>query len=178
MNEKTTNIIKTIESILVGIAIFLVVFLLLSMFLPKFKYSLVIIKSGSMEPTIKTGSVIVSKQLDQYQKGDIITFRDMGNTIITHRITEVIENNDLTQFKTKGDDNDSEDMLLANKNSVLGKTIFSIPLLGYLITFAKTPIGIIVIFLLPATWIAFDEVKKIKKVLNTKKQKDEDETDK
>ncbi|MDH4330764.1 MAG: signal peptidase I [Candidatus Moranbacteria bacterium] len=172
MNNRTQKILKIIENTFIAVATFLVAFLLLSLILPKFEYNLVIIQSGSMEPTIKTGSVTITKQMEEYQKDDVITFTDSSGTIITHRIIETIPNEKAVQFKTKGDNNNTEDLLFVNQKSVIGKTLFSIPLLGHLIGFAKTTTGIILIFFVPATWIAFEEVKKIKKeIINRKSNK-------
>jgi signal peptidase len=47
------------------------------------------------------------------------------------------------------------------EDEIAGKVLFSIPLLGYLVDFAKQPIGFIVLIGVPAAVIAFDELKKI-----------------
>src|SRR6266498_1989012 len=59
-----------------------------------------VVRSGSMEPTLPVGSLIVAKKQSHYQVGDVITFKQ-GNSFVTHRINN-IENG---AFQTKGDAN-------------------------------------------------------------------------
>lgn len=70
--------------------------------------------SGSMEPTYHVGSLIYVKEVDakELEPGDVITFMLDEDTVATHRITQVVpdENDPETlRFRTKGDANDNED---------------------------------------------------------------------
>ncbi|MCD8195420.1 MAG: signal peptidase I, partial [Coprobacillus sp.] len=66
-----------------------------------FGYSVASVGSGSMEPTINTGDVIVNKKCDQYEVDDIITFySEAESRYITHRIVDINEDG---SFKTQGD---------------------------------------------------------------------------
>lgn len=102
-----------------------------------------VVLSGSMEPTYHTGSVIYIKEADasQLEVGDAITFSIDNDTIVTHRIIEVVEENGETAFRTKGDANDTEDGSSVLASQVLGTPIFSIPYLGYLVTYIQSPSG-------------------------------------
>ncbi|MCK4636139.1 MAG: signal peptidase I [Candidatus Moranbacteria bacterium] len=165
--KKTVNIVG---NIFVVIVIFLALFLIISVVLPKFSYNLFAIKTGSMEPTIKTGSAVITKSLTEYSKDDIITFNDFNRGLITHRINKVIEKNGKNEkFETKGDDNDNADRELVEKNVIKGKVILKIPFLGYLIMWAKQPLGIVILFLIPAGWLIGGEILKIKKISNKRK---------
>lgn len=160
------SILTWIETLLISLAAFVILFLVASVLMPKFDYSMIIILSGSMEPTIGTGSVLISKKQADYSEGDVITFRKMEDEIITHRIIKRLE--DGTTFKTKGDANEDEDIFVTQKNSIIGRAMFTIPYFGYLINFSKTKLGIILIFILPATYLITEEIIKIKRELKRK----------
>jgi signal peptidase I len=110
-----------------------------------FGYQLKTVLSGSMEPEIKTGSIIAVKpggDMTRFKKGDIITFMQDDNMLITHRVTEVIKNGDQVMYRTKGDNNNAEDKdpVLA-QNVVAEYTGFTIPYIGYIVNFANTKNG-------------------------------------
>lgn len=102
--------------------------------------------SGSMEPTYKTGSLIYVKSIDvkELEVGDPITFMLDENTIATHRIIEIIpdEQEDVLRFLTKGDANDTPDGAPVHENNIIGKPIFSIPYLGYFANAVQNPPGL------------------------------------
>lgn len=99
--------------------------------------------SGSMEPVYHTGSVIYVKEVDPQtlQAGDVITYHLTASTVATHRITEVIEEDGKTRFRTKGDANAVEDGGSVSADSVIGSPVFTIPYLGYLAAYIQTPSG-------------------------------------
>ncbi len=145
-------------------------------------FNFFVVQSGSMEPTIKTGSIIVISNLNKsvvspvdlplYQPGEIITFLAAKETL-THRVVarEVI-NGDYF-YQTKGDANQGADVKKVNQKDVLGKVIFSLPYLGYAVTFSRTQMGYIFLIVVPATIIIYSEIinikKEIKKYLAGKK---------
>ena len=122
-----------------------------------------IVLSGSMEPAIKTGSIVVIKPEDNYKIGDIITFgKDTKKDIpTTHRIIKMRASSGEILYRTKGDANGGPDGNETNKKSVIGKVLFSIPYLGYILDFAKKPLGFILLVGIPAGIIIIDELKKI-----------------
>ena len=134
-------------------------------------YKLYSVMSGSMEPSIHKGSVMVVKPADSYKENDIITFNTSDSeTTITHRIIkkEIIEKQ--TIFTTKGDANDAEDRELISSNDIVGKAIYQIPLLGYPMSFTKTKEGLIFLVIIPATIIIYSEILNIKKEIKKKVQ--------
>ncbi|MBQ3180972.1 MAG: signal peptidase I [Firmicutes bacterium] len=102
--------------------------------------------SGSMEPTYHTGSLIYVQDVDPYEieAGQVITFLLDEDTVATHRVVEVLpDENDPTvvRFRTKGDANDAEDGSPVHYKNVLGSPVFSIPQLGYLANYIQNPPG-------------------------------------
>lgn len=118
--------------------------------------------SGSMEPKIHIGDIIIVKK-DTLKKDDIITYRK-NNEIITHRIVEIIEENNQKKYITKGDNNETEDEEYVFTNEIEGKVIGTIRKLGFIIIFLqnKTVICIIIII------FGYSYTKDLKR--NNKKQ--------
>ncbi len=105
--------------------------------------------SGSMEPSYHTGSLIYVKGVDPFEleSGDVITFMLDEDTVATHRIVEVVpdeEDTSVVRFRTKGDVNDVEDGSLVHYKNVIGSPVFSIPGLGYVANYIQNPPGLYV----------------------------------
>ncbi|RJR29627.1 signal peptidase I [Candidatus Microgenomates bacterium] len=132
------------------------------------QYRAFIVQSGSMEPTIKTGSIAITKTQDNYGVGDIITFSLKANKkeYITHRVVDTAEG-----LKTKGDANEEPDLWTVASEEIVGKTIFTIPYVGYFADFVRTPRGFVVFVVVPATIIVYEEFKTITKEIKKMFQK-------
>ena len=105
--------------------------------------------SGSMEPAYPVGALLYDKKVDpaQLRPGDVITFMLDEETIVTHRIVEVVpdeEDPSVIRFRTKGDANAAEDGSLVHYKNVLGTPVFAIPKLGYFASFVQQPPGLYV----------------------------------
>jgi len=78
-------------------------------------YTLFSVQTDSMEPTIMTGDLMISKLSDSnatYKIGDVVTFRmfvDRTLILNTHRIVEIKEIDGVTYYTTKGDNAAGED---------------------------------------------------------------------
>src|SRR6056297_1241666 len=168
---KFTKIIYySVFTILAIIALLLIV----SIFPITGNYNFYVVQSGSMEPAIKTGSVIMVKPMDDYEIGDIISFGEPrpNNPPTTHRIydMEVIEGK--IYYITKGDANNAPDRDRVAKSEVIGKTLISVPYVGYLVSFARKPIGFFLIVIIPALVIIGDEIWKIIKEVKKNNKKE------
>jgi signal peptidase I len=153
------------------VAVILVIVLLLLSTLPvPGKLKFFVVQSGSMEPTIHTGSVVVIKQEQDYNVGDIITFGP--NTRIssptTHRIFEKKDSGGVISYVTKGDANNGPDIKNVSQGEVIGKLVFKVPIVGYIVAAIKKPYGFLAIVIIPALIIIFDEIRKIIKEVNKK----------
>lgn len=106
------------------------------------------VASGSMEPTYHVGSVIYVTDTDpaELKVGDAITYRIGSGTVVTHRIAEIVNDAETgLAFRTKGDANKTEDLgAPVSVSNVIGKPVFSIPLLGFVSNFVGKPVGLII----------------------------------
>ncbi len=108
-----------------------------------------VVLSGSMMPTYDVGSLIYVKTVDykELTVGDPITYMVSEDTVVTHRIVEVIQDEseaDTLWFRTKGDANTTEDAAPVHYRNVIGKPVFSVPYLGYLSNYIQSPPGLYV----------------------------------
>ena len=124
--------------------------------------------TGSMEPAIPVGGIVVIKPVnpETLREGDIICFQLSESTSVTHRIINVTDEG----FKTKGDANEDPDQGIVEKENIIGKVIFIMPFIGYLGYFVRTPIGFILLIILPVSLIIIMETGNIAKELRKQKQ--------
>ena len=125
-------------------------------------YRSFLVQSGSMEPAIMTGDIIIIHPQESYLKNDTITFHGSEGRIVTHRIFEITQKNNNLYFSTKGDANRSEGGDLITQDQIIGKVSLVIPKLGYLVAFSKSLPGLIILALFPATLFILDELLKVK----------------
>jgi signal peptidase len=113
-----------------------------------------------MEPAIGTGSVVFVAEVpaDQVQEQDVITYRDDGGHLITHRVIEKHQADDSLRFVTKGDANDAPDGEPVYRGDLVGTVLFSIPLIGYVVAFGNTAAGYVTLVLVPVMLFIFSEV--------------------
>lgn len=140
------------------------------------EFSLYTIVSPSMEPNINVYDVILNTKIDDphdIKVGDVITFISTSTIsdgmTVTHRVTKVIEGKDGLEFKTKGDNNLSEDTDTAKEKNVLGKVFIKIPQLGRLQFFISSKGGWLLIVICPALFIIVNDIFKIFKLNKAKK---------
>ena len=110
-------------------------------------YNYKTVLTGSMEPAIPVGSIVITKEKSSYEIEDIISFQEEG-AIITHRIISI----DRERYITKGDANNVADTEKVQQKQILGKVILTIPLLGYLVMWLMSPVGIISLFMIIGIW--------------------------
>lgn len=150
--------------------------------IPYFGNQALIVRSGSMEPAIGVGSIVVARGGDElispsaltpkYNAGDIIAFRSEKNpkTIITHRVVGIEVNENGVSYKTKGDANEEPDNWTVDEKNILGKMYFTLPYAGRLLTFAKSKVGFSLLIIFPAVLVILMEMFNIiKHIKNAKK---------
>ena len=149
MNVKTKKIIQNvirvlllfIISLIIGITVYSVNAKSLrgdQMPMP-FGIGISVVLTGSMEPTISTNDLIIVKETNDYEVGDIVVFQD-HSSLVVHKIIRI----DGEEIVTKGDANNTEDAPISVKQ-IKGEVISIIPFFGLMVKFIKSPIGIVLI---------------------------------
>lgn len=111
-----------------------------------FGYMGYMVVSGSMKPSINVGDVIIVKQTTKnLEVGNIITFLDDSNNVVTHRIVNIVLKDNKTFYQTKGDNNNSSDVGLVPPQNILGKYCFKISYLGSVVIAILSPVGMVVL---------------------------------
>lgn len=137
---------------------------------------LYVVESGSMEPKIHTGSVVVDWLAKEYKVGDVITFGPDTKTQppTTHRIYSINTSQGQTTYTTKGDANNAPDIREISNSDIIAKEHLAIPFLGFVLSVAKQPFGFMILVIIPVTIIIYDELRKIgEEIKKMKKKKDE-----
>ena len=105
-----------------------------------------VVLSGSMEPALSTGDLLIISETNDYAVGDVIVFQE-GRIAVTHRIINMTQDHIITQ----GDANNTPDTPIT-REQIKGEVILAIPLVGYLVNAIKSPVGTLLIILL-AVWL-------------------------
>ena len=130
-------------------------------------YGAYIIVSRSMEPIIKVNDAIVIKRTDatNIKVGDVITYKSVEPSyygiMITHRVIDIINENGVTKYVTKGDHNETRDINPISVDQVYGKVIMRIPKIGYIQYFLATAYGWIIAIVIPCLGIIIYDIMKL-----------------
>lgn len=152
--------------------IFIVSFIVFSKLFPGKGYEIFIVRSGSMEPVIPVGGIVITYPTRDYNVGDIIVFHNPNKTseIITHRIIEKINER---AVKTKGDANDSVDITAIPTFLIRGEVVLIIPIIGYILHFVRQPLGLFIFFGIPVLILLWDTYEKSNKIKRYEKEQNE-----
>ncbi|WP_102261369.1 signal peptidase I SipW [Mesobacillus jeotgali] len=143
-----------------------------------FGYQFKTVLSGSMEPTFKTGSLIVVEEVKNaksLKENDVITFRQDEKKVVTHRIIQVVKQGDQVSYQTKGDNNEDADMNQVLPQNIVAKyTGLTIPFVGYFLNFASSPLGTGLLLIIPgllllgyAAWTIRSAIKELEEKTKT-----------
>lgn len=149
---KSESIIKKVFKIIGRVLIWSMIIVTIIIFIRAFVYKkydvlgyrFFIIMSGSMEPTIDTTDVVITKEQNgDLQNGDIIAFQN-SNAVTVHRIVDIVIEDEEVLYQTKGDNNNTVDLKKVKLSEVKGKVVFKISKLGKAILFINSHIVIFV----------------------------------
>lgn len=101
-------------------------------------FSSAVVISGSMSDTIEVNDYIVCRAQRTYKVGDIVTYINENDNLITHRIVSESD----AGFITQGDANNTPDRDPVNPESIVGRVVMVIPGIGLFIEFLQTPMGL------------------------------------
>ena len=123
------------------------------------------VMSGSMEPTIMTGDVVIAIPADalELRPGDIVTFSDpnRGSRLITHRVRSMRRHGSKVDFTTKGDANNAVEKWRVSADKKVSRTVLRLPKLGRALVFARTRTGLLVLVLVPVLLLGTLEIASI-----------------
>ena len=161
--NKFLKVIKVLISTLVTMIILLGSIFIVLFFIGIEPY---VVETGSMEPAIQRGSLSFINKHEDYNNikvNDVIAFSLPTGKKATHRVVKKTERG----FETKGDSNDVPDGVITNQANYIGKNVFSIPKLGYVIILMQSAKGKIImgmmILILLVLGLLFGENKKGKR---------------
>lgn len=160
-----------------GLVILLMVAAVFTYLAPHFGWRVDAVSSGSMEPQLKVGAVVVTRSVEPeaIAVGDIITFHPttVRENPISHRVIGVEESSPL-YFKTKGDANDAPDPFIVPARNVVGRICLHVPFLGYAAEFLKTPLGFLLALVIPGLIITAMNIRNIWRVLTKDRKETQD----
>jgi signal peptidase I len=123
------------------------------------------VMSGSMEPTIGTGDVVVARQTApmDVRVGDVVTFRDPldHERLITHRVREMHVEGDSVVFVTKGDANTGVEHWALGKDGTIGRVAFHVPKMGYFMVWFHSRYGLLILIVLPSLLLGMSELWRL-----------------
>ncbi len=106
-----------------------------------FGFGAAVVLSGSMEPALEVNDVIIVRETDSCQVGDIVVYQS-GKSLIVHRVVA----KDGESIITQGDANNVADAPIA-LCAIKGKVAARIPAVGRIVKVLKTPAGILTVLL-------------------------------
>lgn len=144
---------------------------------PLFGNRALIVRSGSMEPAIAVGDLVVVRSVIDsssllsklvgktaagaagYSVGDVISYNVPGrdDMLVTHRVVEVRGD----EYVTKGDANAEDDSWVITQGDIIGEELFVVPWVGTLLAFAKSRIGFMSLVVAPALVVVLSELRVI-----------------
>ncbi|WP_049936525.1 signal peptidase I [Haloplanus natans] len=125
-----------------------------------------VVLTASMTPAIAPGDVVIvdSVPARSVAVGDVIVFEQRsGDAIpITHRVIDVERPADAPpSFRTKGDANEDADLTPVTPDRLVGRVVFTIPLIGHVVQFVGTPAGFVTLVVLPLGLLVASEVTSL-----------------
>lgn len=107
-----------------------------------FGYGAAVVLSGSMEPELSVGDLILVRESNDFKVNDVVVYQS-GSSLVVHRVLELDENSVVTQGDANNVADDPVDI-----SAVKGIVFFSIPGVGNVVNFLKTPVGILLTIIL------------------------------
>jgi signal peptidase len=158
---------KAAQNFGLGVVILLMIAAVLTFLAPRFGWRVDAVFSGSMEPELSIGSVVVTRpvEVEEIKVGDIITFYSpLDERLTSHRVIAV-EEASAFYFRTNGDANEDADPFVVPAENVVGKVYLHIPYFGYVSQFVKTPLGLLLTICIPGFVLIGMEARNIWRVL-------------
>src|SRR3989344_7399949 len=141
---------------------------------PYFGNKALIVRSGSMQPAVGVGDLVIVHSKDstvtpapgifpKYKVGDVVAFSGQkdAKTITTHRVVNVEGKDGKIAYTTKGDANNAPDANPVGEDKILGKAAFKIAGLGKIFALVKTKNGFLALVIMPAILVIIFEIMNV-----------------
>jgi signal peptidase len=140
--------------------------LLLTVTLPYvFGYRSLTVLSGSMEPTLHVGDVVVVSEISPLDAriGDVVSFRDPADStrLITHRVRSIQRSGTYVEFVTKGDANTSVEHWKVTQDATIGLVHYRVWRIGYALFYFRGRFGRLFLVVIPALLLGVYEIVRI-----------------
>jgi signal peptidase I len=123
------------------------------------------VMSGSMEPTIRTGDVVVTKPIAPMDTrvGDVVTYKEPhgAGRLITHRVKAMHAAGEKVGFTTQGDANDTSERWQVAATGQIARVTHRVPRLGYALSFMRDPNKRLWLLAIPALLLGLFELVRI-----------------
>jgi signal peptidase len=122
-------------------------------------------RSGSMEPAIHVGDVVIDKKISPLdaRSGDVVTFSDPSGEkrLITHRIRSLRATGNVVHVVTKGDANNTVERWTVPANGRIGRVVLRVWKIGYPLVYVHSRYGLIGLVAIPALLLCLLELRRI-----------------
>ena len=125
-----------------------------------------IVLTDSMYPEIESGDLIICRtaEAEDIKVNDVISFFDPagnGSSVVTHRVIELVEKDGELYFRTRGDNNNTEDKALVPADHLIGVYKLRIAGAGNLAMFMQSTTGLIICVILPIILlVGYDVIRR------------------
>ena len=155
VREKLPRGVRILEGVLLSAVLAATVLAALIVIGPRFlPYQVLVVRSGSMSPTIPTGSLVLYERVSaaKVHQGQVILYNEPGNPsiTITHRVVKVVNDPSGRFFITKGDANGTPDPWHVKANGVGWVVSGHVPYLGYAMVYLESTPARLLLVTLPA----------------------------
>jgi signal peptidase len=122
-----------------------------------------VVLSGSMEPTLPTGDVVVVKRVapPEVEVGDVVTYRNLDGDLVTHRVRGVRPRGKRFELVTKGDANNAAERWTIDRDGQLSLALYRVPIAGRLLARTSSRQGKLALIVAPLLLLGAWEIRRI-----------------
>lgn len=150
------------EALAVGLIVGLMLLILVPVVIGWRPYTVL---TGSMRPVIQPGDVVMDRpqRASGLHVGDVVTFKDPSRKgrLVTHRIRSIAHGREVTIVETRGDANNTSERWQVASEDPVGVVVYTLPWIGHISTMVRTPLGIVVVVVLPILGLGFLALRAI-----------------
>jgi signal peptidase len=120
--------------------------------------------SGSMEPVLDVGDVVVTKPVaaSDVRVGDVITFPDEErHELVTHRVRSIHLTGSRASIETRGDANSASEQWSVAADGHVGRVAYHLPLVGYALVWTHGRTARLLLIVIPALLLGALELGRI-----------------